>query len=213
MGTWSKAYGMLAERSDQKPVADFFRAGPPELISWIHALTNLRNTCAHHSRLWDRRFVTCPSRKGNLKTAVTTNDRLFAQITACLYCLWSVEPASQWFAKLSLPRTLHHHPRRSRPPPRPRPNPPNSCGQSHPGLGFRRRLILIGPMSTALRKTPIELYRLGVAALDQALGPVVESLRLLDPGSGETSPPSARREWIRTHPALTNSVIKSAHPG
>ena len=68
-------------------------------------------------------------------------------------------------------------------------------------------------MTTALRKTPIELYRLGVAALDQALGPVVESLRLLDPGSGETSPPSARREWIRTHPALTNSVIKSAHPG
>jgi len=100
MGTWSKAYGMLAERSDQKPVADFFRASPPELISWIHALTNLRNTCAHHSRLWDRRFVTCPSRKGNLKTTVTTNDRLFAQIAACLYCLWSVEPTSQWFAKL-----------------------------------------------------------------------------------------------------------------
>ena len=100
MGTWSKAYGILAERSDQKPVADFFRASPPELISWIHALTNLRNTCAHHSRLWDRRFVTCPSRKGNLKTAVTNNDRLFAQIAACLYCLWSVEPTSHWFARL-----------------------------------------------------------------------------------------------------------------
>lgn len=141
MGTWSKAYGMLAERSDQKPVADFFRASPPELISWIHALTNLRNTCAHHSRLWDRRFVTCPSRKGNLKTAVTTNDRLFAQIAACLYCLWSVEPASQWFAKLSLPRTLHHHPRRSRPPSGPGSNPPNSCGQSHPLLGFRGCMI------------------------------------------------------------------------
>ena len=42
-------------------------------------------------------------------------------------------------------------------------------------------------MTTALRKTPIELYRLGVAALDQALGPVESHrfLRLLDPGSGD----------------------------
>ena len=42
-------------------------------------------------------------------------------------------------------------------------------------------------MSTAQRKTPTELYRLGVAALDQALGPVesLRFLRLLDPGSGD----------------------------
>jgi len=42
-------------------------------------------------------------------------------------------------------------------------------------------------MSTTQRKTPIELYRLGVADLDRALG-LVESLRcvrLLDPGSGD----------------------------
>ena len=44
-------------------------------------------------------------------------------------------------------------------------------------------------MSTAQRKTPIELYRLGVAALDQALGPVesLRFLRLLDPGSGDST--------------------------
>ena len=42
-------------------------------------------------------------------------------------------------------------------------------------------------MSTTQRKTPIELYRLGVAALDQTLGPVesLRFLRLLDPGSGD----------------------------
>ena len=42
-------------------------------------------------------------------------------------------------------------------------------------------------MNSAQRKTPIELYRLGVAALDQALGPVesLRFLRLLDPGSGD----------------------------
>jgi abortive infection bacteriophage resistance protein len=40
MGSWSKAYGMLADRADQKPVADAFRASPPELTSWIHTLTS-----------------------------------------------------------------------------------------------------------------------------------------------------------------------------
>ena len=101
MGTWSKACGMLADRSDQKSVADFFRASPPELTSWIHALTNLRNTCAHHSRLWDRRFVTCPSKKGNLKGVIDANDRLFSQVATVLYCLWSVEPQSRWLEALN----------------------------------------------------------------------------------------------------------------
>ena len=100
MGSWSKAYGMLADRAHQKPVAEAFRASPPELTSWIHAMTNLRNTCAHHSRLWDRRFVTCPSKKGNLRGVIDANDRLFAQIATVIYCLWSIEPKSQWLEAL-----------------------------------------------------------------------------------------------------------------
>jgi len=77
MGTWSKAYGMLSDRADQKAVAGCFCTSPPELASWVHALTNLRNTCAHHNRLWDRRFITCPSKKKNLRGIVDANDRLF----------------------------------------------------------------------------------------------------------------------------------------
>jgi len=100
MGTWSKVYGMLAERADQKPVADAFRSSPPELASWIHALTNLRNTCAHHNRLWDRVFVCRPSKKGNLENIIVENDRLFAQIATAFYCLSSVQPESQWLTKL-----------------------------------------------------------------------------------------------------------------
>jgi abortive infection bacteriophage resistance protein len=101
MGNWSKIFGMLADRSDQKPVADAFHASVPELTSWMHALTNLRNTCAHHSRLWDRRFNTCPSMKGNLKSVIDSNDRLFAQIATVIYCLQSVEPESRWLEKLT----------------------------------------------------------------------------------------------------------------
>lgn len=100
MGSWSKAYGMLRDRSDQKAVADSFLTSPPELTSWIHALTNLRNTCAHHNRLWDRCFVTCPSKKKNLKGIVDSSDRLFAQISALLYCLLTIDPQSGWLSRL-----------------------------------------------------------------------------------------------------------------
>lgn len=100
LGTWSKAFGMLADRSDQKTVAAFFRSSPPELVSWIHALTNLRNTCAHHSRLWDRRFVIRPSKKGNLRGVIDSNDSLFAQLATVHYCLGSIEPGTHWLDRL-----------------------------------------------------------------------------------------------------------------
>ena len=30
------------------------------LVSWLKAVTELRNTCAHHSRLWNKVFVNYP---------------------------------------------------------------------------------------------------------------------------------------------------------
>jgi len=27
------------------------------LENWLHAISNLRNCCAHHSRTWNRRFM------------------------------------------------------------------------------------------------------------------------------------------------------------
>ena len=100
MGSWSKLYGMLSERADQKAVADNFCASPPELTSWIHALTNLRNICAHHNRLWDRKFVICPSKKKNLKSIVDKNDTVYAQVVTLLYCLLTIEPKSEWLSEL-----------------------------------------------------------------------------------------------------------------
>ena len=33
----------------------------PLVESWLHALTLLRNICAHHGRVWNRRFVFRPA--------------------------------------------------------------------------------------------------------------------------------------------------------
>ena len=63
-------------------------------------------------------------------------------------------------------------------------------------------------MNSVPRKTPIELYRLGVAALDQALGRV-ESLRfllLLDPGSGDCT--AERQKQMDQDPATVDDLCE-----
>lgn len=63
-------------------------------------------------------------------------------------------------------------------------------------------------MNYAPRKTPIELYRLGVAALDQALGPVesIRFLRLLDPGSGDYT--AERQKQMDQDPATVDDLCE-----
>lgn len=99
-GTWSRAYGMFVNNQDQKPVSDAFRLSVQEMISFSRAINDLRNKCAHQSRVWDSRFVAGPRTKGNLRGIVTDNTRLFAQVAALIYCLWTIEPETQWLDRL-----------------------------------------------------------------------------------------------------------------
>lgn len=65
-GKWSQLYKHLqkAERTHPNPkkaVARAFGLTAPLVESWLHALTLLRNICAHHGRVWNRRFVVRPA--------------------------------------------------------------------------------------------------------------------------------------------------------
>ncbi len=100
LGIWSRAYGMLAHNQDRKPTADRFRLSVKEMASFSQAITDLRNKCAHQSRVWDGHFVSGPRLKGNLKKVTTGNTRLFAQVAALMYCLWTIEPKTQWLNRL-----------------------------------------------------------------------------------------------------------------
>jgi len=60
-GTWSKLYKHLqkadpAHPNPKKEIAKVFGLSVSLLESWLHALSLLRNTCAHHGRVWNRRF-------------------------------------------------------------------------------------------------------------------------------------------------------------
>jgi abortive infection bacteriophage resistance protein len=99
-GTWSRAYGMLVNNQDQKPVSDAFRLSVMEMASFSQAITDLRNKCAHQSRVWDSHFVAGPRKKGNLRGVITDNSRLYAQVAALIYCLWTMEPETKWLDRL-----------------------------------------------------------------------------------------------------------------
>lgn len=64
-GTWSKLYKHLqkadpAHPNPKKEIAKVFGLSVSLLESWLHALSLLRNTCAHHGRVWNRRFIKRP---------------------------------------------------------------------------------------------------------------------------------------------------------
>jgi abortive infection bacteriophage resistance protein len=101
-GLWSRGFGMLANRSDQKPIADAFRLPVPEFVSFSQAINDLRNKCAHHSRVWDARFANGPKITGMLTGIATDNQALFAQLSALIYCLWTIDPMTQWLDRLEM---------------------------------------------------------------------------------------------------------------
>lgn len=63
------------------------------------------------------------------------------------------------------------------------------------------------PASTPAHRNPMELYRRGIAALRQQLGPVdaVRFLHLLDPGSGDYT---AERQAQEDKPSMADLCAK-----
>ena len=60
-GMLSKLYKNFYDKADKKAVAEDFGLPQHEfLISWLESLTVLRNLCAHHARIWNRRYALKP---------------------------------------------------------------------------------------------------------------------------------------------------------
>lgn len=55
LGTVSQIFKNLA-REHQKPIAKQYDLDVSIFVSWLHALSYLRNLAAHHQRLWNRRI-------------------------------------------------------------------------------------------------------------------------------------------------------------
>ena len=116
-GTLSRMYKMLDKCSEKKQIALAFGVGNEDVFAnWLHAFSNLRNCCAHHSRIWNRRFVV------NLKLAYNTSrpflltqnttaikqNKLFALLSAIKYVVDILSPGNSFKQNLTVLLNDHH---------------------------------------------------------------------------------------------------------
>jgi abortive infection bacteriophage resistance protein len=106
MGLLGKLFSNLLRSEVKTKVAKEFGLKKSEhLVSWIHAFVNLRNVCAHHSRLWNRRFTIVPQIPYNTANQFIINkniydNKLYAQLCCMNYITQIISPDSSFVADL-----------------------------------------------------------------------------------------------------------------
>lgn len=106
-GTLSKMYKNFGDVAAKKLVARSF--GLPQytyLESWVRSIAVLRNCCAHHARVWNRRFAMMPQVPGRLPLGWIGNagsirpQKLYAQLCILAYLEQSIHPCGEFVSEL-----------------------------------------------------------------------------------------------------------------
>jgi len=106
MGLLSKLFENLNKTEPKKKVvAEFGLKNHLILESWIHAFAHLRNVCAHHGRLWNRRFTTMPKLPDDtlcpfLKNKDIHKNKLYTLVSCMLYMLQIISPGHHLASRL-----------------------------------------------------------------------------------------------------------------
>ena len=100
LGALSVGYeGLKNGNTDKKKIAQYFNLHYKKLEDWLHVLTYIRNICAHHSRLWNRRLAITPSatREGTwLQLNPPTNDKIFYILLMLRHLLKATGNGNDW---------------------------------------------------------------------------------------------------------------------
>lgn len=102
-GQLSRWYANLASRPLRNQVAQPFALSEAVFVPLIRHLTTVRNTCAHHGRLWNRGFLirpVMPMKPANLAVTLAPPGqgpaKLYNTIVMLVFLLQQVEPGSTW---------------------------------------------------------------------------------------------------------------------
>lgn len=105
-GTLSKLYGNLSDKAVKKQVAEDFTL-PQHLYleSWTRSIAVLRNYCAHHARLWNRRFPMKPQMPKTLSNPWITDhnvlpDKIYVLLCCLAYLLDRIYPNNTFKTEL-----------------------------------------------------------------------------------------------------------------
>lgn len=96
-GVWSKVFDNLQRRSDKIAIANRLKMRFMDLLSWIKCLTELRNLCAHHERIWNHFFRHTPKDAPRQKYQDHT---FYQQAYIIIEMLKVISPTSEWKSKL-----------------------------------------------------------------------------------------------------------------
>ena len=112
LGLLSRWYSNLKPGATRRAVAGVYSLDERVLESWLHHLTFIRNTCAHHSRLWNRDF-TITAELPRSKPAylagefVTGSRKLYNTLVMLLHFMDIIAPGHHWRQRLK--HLIHHH--------------------------------------------------------------------------------------------------------
>jgi abortive infection bacteriophage resistance protein len=108
LGLLNKMFSNLKNSKVKKQISQEFGLPTPKLLSnWVHSLVEVRNICAHHSRLWNRRFtinVNYPQKTTFkfLENKPSRTNKLYAVLCLINYLNMIVSPKSDFVNELKI---------------------------------------------------------------------------------------------------------------
>jgi len=105
LGLLSSWYDNLKPSATRIAISNAYQVDESVLSSWLRHLTLVRNICAHHGRLWNRKFVLIPqlprSKPAGLGLQFIPGSRKIYNTTVLtLHLLSLIVPKSQWKQRL-----------------------------------------------------------------------------------------------------------------
>lgn len=102
-GTLSMMYRWLNAGRARRKVAQFYGLTDTVMESWLHSIVYVRNICAHHSRLWNRRLSinALIPRHTRLPFVAIPDDtkRVYYILSIILYFLQTVNPKNTFASR------------------------------------------------------------------------------------------------------------------
>lgn len=104
-GNISQIYSNLKPSREKREIANSFGLNDRVFAKWLHTLTYIRNVCAHHSRLWNRKMsiqATMPlsPKKMWINNTDIRNDKMYFILCMIIYLQQSIHQNHKIKAKL-----------------------------------------------------------------------------------------------------------------
>lgn len=106
MGLLSKLFQNLQNCKEKKSIYNDFGVKDYKVLeSWLHAICHVRNICAHHGRLWNRRLTAKPiipksSFYPFLDNKTINTNKLYATLSCMVYILNIISPSHNFVNRI-----------------------------------------------------------------------------------------------------------------